>query len=67
MQVVLLATGFQARRLQQATQQRFEDGLLAGLGDQRGDDVKGSGHVRLQTRDERDGQMIGYFPADKSR
>jgi len=61
-QVVLLATGFQARGLQQAAQQGFQGGLLAGFGDQRGNDVKGGGHIQLQTRDERDAQMIGYFP-----
>ncbi|MGK9527303.1 hypothetical protein O6482_24550, partial [Salmonella enterica subsp. enterica] len=60
-QVVLLATGFQASRFQQAAQQGFQLGLLAGFGDQRGDDVKGSGHIQLQTRDVRDGQMISYF------
>ena len=48
--------------VEQAAQQRLEGVLLARFGDQRGDDVKGSGHIQLQTRDERDAQMIGYFP-----
>ena len=60
-QVVLFATGFLAGRFQQAAQQRLEGVLLARLGDQRGDDVKGSGHIRLLTRAVWDGQMIGYF------
>jgi hypothetical protein len=66
-QVVLLAAGFAAGRLQQATQQGFQGGLLAGLGDQGGDNVKGSRHIQLQAREERDEQIIGYFPARKKR
>jgi len=49
-QVVLLATGFQAGRFQQAAQQGFQGGVLAGFGDQRGDDIKSGGHSRLLAR-----------------